>query len=191
MGDKYELVVKLLSTSSEAITEFTECAVQPYVNVLDGNGNPTWQAEARGIRYAVDDNGDVRVLRADGSLASYIYLNVLDSTYFMNNTMKDVIDGKVTDFGTKAFDFSQLTIDTNGDGKPDTAVLDKNGNAYGDYLETMKAYLAEAVANEGELHGYVKVTAELQQILRLFTMKVHSEEIIESWQCLCYYYKEI
>ena len=191
IGDKYELVVKLLSTSSEALTEFTECAVQPYVNVLDGNGNPTWQAEARGIRYGVDENGDVRVLRADGSFASYIYLSVLDSTYFMNNTMKDVIEGKIAEYGTKAFDFSQLTIDTNGDGNPDTEVLDQNGNAYGDYLETMKAYLSEALANEGELHGYVKVTAELQQLLRLFTMKVHGEEIIESWQCLCYYYKEI
>ncbi len=191
IGDKYEIVISLVSTGTNPVQQFTECAIQPYVNILDGNGQPTWQAEAKGVKWEVDNNGYVRVVRADKTLASYVYLNMLDATYFMNTPMKDVIEGKTADFGNSAFDFSNLMIDTDGDGVTDTAVTDENGKPYGNYLSKMKTYLSQATANTGELKGFVKVTEELQLILELFSKKVHGEDIRESWQTMCYYYKEI
>ena len=56
----------------------------------------------------------------------------------------------------------------------------------------MKGYLAEAKNNEGELYGYVKVTKELREILRLYTIQENAGiEWFDAWQMLCYYYKSI
>ena len=193
MGDKYNVVITLVSADQETVYEFNHCATQPYFNILDGNGNPTWQSRADGVSYRFDSEGYARVVNPDGSLGSYIYVDMVGDTYFQTMSLQDVIDGKSAEFGNTAFDFSQLAIDTDGTGGADTPVLDENGQPYGDYTDTMKAYLSEALSGDpdSELYGFTKVTKELQQLLRLYTMKVHSEEIFESWQCFCYYYREI
>lgn len=193
MGDKYDLVITLVSADTETVYELNNCATQPYFNILDGNGNPTWQSRADGVNYGFDSEGYARVMNDDGSFGSYIYVDMIGGTYFQTMPLQDVINGESADFGDKAFDFSQLAIDTDGDGKADTLVVDENGQPYGDYLETMKTYLSDAISGdtEAELYGLTKVTKELQEILRLYTMKVHGEEIFESWQCFCYYYRAI
>lgn len=64
-----------------------------------------------------------------------------------------------------------------------------DGVKHPDYTETMKTYLAQAKQNEGELYGYVKVTAELRDILRLYTIQENGGiEWYDAWQMLCYYY---
>ena len=48
---------------------------------------------------------------------------------------------------------------------------------------------ALAVDRDSELYGMVKVTQEIYEALRLFTIKVHEQEYFDSWQCMCYYYQ--
>ena len=187
LGDQYEIVVSLVSIDSAAVLEWKECAVQPYVSILDSTG-ASIGAKAEGIRWGVDEDGYVRALRNDQSFASYVYLDMLRTTYFMEYTIKYIIEGQ-----PEMFNFSNLMIDTNNDETLDKPIVDENGNPYGNYLTQMQAYLAEATAGNptDELYGFVKVTAELQLILELLTQNIHKELIVESWQCMCYYYKEV
>lgn len=194
MGDQYEIVITFLG--AEAAKQFTECATLPYVSILDSNGVSIGE-EARGIRWGVDTDGYVKVRRNDGSFGSNIYLDMLGITHFFSSSatkpsLKDIIEGAaLVEPNVKAFDFSDLKIDTNRDGSLDTTVLDPTtGKPYGNYLEKMKTYLAEAMATTGELHGYAKVTKELQLILDLFTQQVYGDITRESWQTMCYYYRE-
>lgn len=191
IGVQFEFTITFMGADTRY--ELNACATQPYVSILDGNGNTSWQTEARGIRWGIDNDGYVRELRYNNTFGSYIYLDMLGVTHFMNNTLKDVIEGRVSVSSsvTQAFDFSNLMIDSDGNGSADKAVVDESGNAYGNYLETMKTLLAQASASTAEPAGCVKVTAELRLILELFSQQVHSEYIRESWQTMCYYYREV
>ncbi len=182
LGDKYELVVKYLGADVQQALTF--CAKQPYVSII-GPDDTVIGTKANGVQYDFDEEGYARTLNLDGSFGSYIYADMLGTTHLIPNmSLKTIINGGSADYGDLAFDFSDLNINGN-------PVLDEDGNPYGNYLDAMKKYLAEAEATTGDLYGYVKVTKELQQLLRLFAIKVHNEEILEAWQCVCYYYRTI
>ena len=185
LGDKYEIVITFLG--NETAYELNACA--SYYIVADFNSG---EIEAKGIRWGIDDEGYVRQLRNDNSFGAYIYVDMVNGTNFMWLTLEDVIKGKISIAEDKtAFDFTGLKIDTDGDGVRDTEVLDENGNSYGNCIEKMKGYLAQATASNAELKGYAKVTEELRMMLELFTQQVHGEYIRNAWQTMCYYYREV
>ena len=200
IGDKYEIVITFLG--NDTLYELNTCAKLPYENILDGNGNISHQIQAKGISWGIDDKGYVRELRNDNSFGSYIYVDMVNVTEFIDNfSLKDIIEAVVMKFDydgdnkvdktINAFDFTGLKIDTTGDGILDTEVVDKNGNSYGNCLEKMKGYLAQATAKDAELKGYAKVTEELRTMLELFTEQIHDEYIRNAWQTMCYYYREV
>ncbi len=191
-GDKYELVIKF--QGGEQVQEFTFCAEPPFYTSTDENGNDTAQTYAEGIAYATDDDGYLRALNANGTLGSYIYVNMTSETTILPVSLQQVLAGNIFDDTTLQsidFNFTGLVYDSNYDGVADSPVVDANGNSYGDCTEIMNGYLEEALATTGELFGYVKVTAELQDLLRVFTIKLYGDETLNAWQCMCYYYKTI
>lgn len=190
---QYELVVKLISTSSEITYERTNCAVPPYVNILDANGQTTTKLRAEGIEFAFDQDGYARVRNADGTFGAYIYVNFVGETPFQPLPLQEVINGNSADFGNTAFNFDMPLIDTNLDDVADANATDSKGQPAGDYTEFMKNALNESLKGDpqDELYGHAKVTEEMFEALRLYTIKVHMEDIQDAWQCLCVYYKEV
>ena len=185
LGDKYEIVITYLGV--DAPFQLKACVNTQYESFWNGT---SWQMKANGVRWTLDSEGYARVLRSDDTLGSYIYVDMLNATRFMQASLQDVIEGKLsvsTDSSVKAFNFTNLKIDSNGDGISDKVVVDENGNSYGDCLEIMKGYLAKATASDAEVAGHVKVNFELQLLLELFSQQVHGMDILESWQMMCYY----
>ena len=191
-GDKFELVIKF--QGGEQVQEFTPCAVPPFVTGTDENGYDTAQTFAKGIAYDFDNQGYARVLNADGTFGSYIYVNMTSETSILSVSLQQVLAGNVYDDVTKEkidFNFTGLVYDSNFDGVADAPVVDKNGNSYGDCNDKLNGYLEQALATTGELFGYVKVNAELQELLQVFTIKYYGDDTVDAWQCMCYYYKTI
>ena len=190
---QFELVIKMISATAEKTYERTNCATPPYENILDANGNTTALLRAPGVEFGFDSEGYARVLNADGSFGPYIYVNFVGETPFQTLPLQTVINGQSADFGATAFDFTMEILDTNSDDVADKLATDSKGNAVGDYTEQMKGYLEASLAGnpQDELYGHAKVNKELFEILRLYTMKVHMEDIQDAWQCLCVYYKEV
>ncbi len=64
-----------------------------------------------------------------------------------------------------------------------------------DYTNTMKAYLAQAEANEGELKGMMQVDTRLANILEQFAHRIsgmrqtQGKYIEREWLMMCYYYQ--
>lgn len=152
---------------------FTNCAVGPYTF-----------SEITGQIYvpnAIDvqlDNGYYRAVRADGSLGSYIYLDVFKPTPFLpSQSIYDIALDALGHAG-EGFDFSQ-------DKRP-------NGTPYPNYTRDIIDYINQAYETEGELHGYVKVDEKLMTILKTFTIKYGFAEAEETaWQLLCFYYRHL
>ena len=177
-GDKYELVITYLG--GDTLSTLTQCATPPYVSIL-GPDETAIGVKANGISFDFDSDGYARALTHDLTLGSYIYVDMVLPTSFFdyNNTLQQVLTSEMKDEKGRLinFDMSDMT--------------DKNGNPYPDYTELMQAALEEALAvdKDSELYGMVKVTREIYEALRLFTIKVHEQEYFDSWQCMCYYYQ--
>ena len=117
-------------------------------------------------------------MREDGSLGSYIYLDVFNSTPFLpGQTIYNIVLNGTKHEG-EGFDFSYDRRE--------------NGTFYPNYTRDMLGYLNEAYQMEGELYGYVKVDEKLRNILEVFTIKYGFAEAYETaWQLLCYYHKHL
>ena len=179
-GDKYELVIRY--HGGETVKTLTECATPPYVSILGPDGASIGE-RADGIAFGFDSDGFARELKHDSTFGSYIYVDLIAPTRFFESTttLQALLSSNMRDEETG------LVINFNM-----SDMQDENGNAYPDYTDLMTAALEEALAvdKDSELYGMVKVTEDIYQALRLLTIKIHGKEFYDSWQCMCYYYKE-
>ena len=178
IGDKYELVITYLG--NDTLSTLAPCSTPPYVSVLGPDGTAIG-VKANGIGFDFDDEGYARALTHDLTHGSYIYVDmVLPTSFFdFNYSLQQVLTSEMKDEKGRLINFDLSDM------------KDENGNAYPDYTELMQAALEEALAvdKDSELYGMVKVTQEIYEALRLFTIKVHEQEYFDSWQCMCYYYQ--
>ena len=161
----YDVKIEYLG---ETATYLTNCALGPHVFAEDGS--EPYLPDA--IKYALDEDGYYRAVNADGSLGSYIYLNVFEPTpMYSSTTIYDILLDSVN-YKVGAFNFTNQN-------KPD-------------YTKTMIDYANKAYNAEGEEKGYVKVDTQLQEILQLF-MKTQNENTVgkDAWLLLCKYFKTL
>lgn len=172
---EYKLNVNFIA---EEYDYFTNAGIAPYT--YDDVTGEIFVPEA--IEYAKDENGYYRELRANGTLGSYIYLDMINYTYLLSEqTLQSVIEsaGEYEE-EKRAFYFSKTLPD--------------GTDASHDYTAQMQAYLDQALDQdiESELYGYVKVDEDLFEILKLFTQKYDGfGGVRNSWLLMCYYYQHL
>lgn len=199
-------------------TVLTPASAQHYTFETDKDGNLTNKLIlANAVSYAKDDQGYYRVKNADGSLGSYIYLDV---RYYVMGTLKtlnDLVDAYEQDPATskplsyKKFDFGKRVVywqvtDENGDTvynyDPDYDMTRFNEEGkdpvYKDYTDRLK-YIIE---HEGDENGFVKADDEIVKILTMYFLMrnndayldednnvVMEEPMPNEWLRFCWYYK--
>lgn len=148
------------------------CAQGPHV--FDENGSVDEPILPDAVRYEFNEDGYYHVINEDGSVGSYIYLNILTPTAFVpDRTIYEIVLQSLEHPG-EGFDFS----------------TDDNPNA--NYNKDLIPYINQAYKAEGSEHGFVKVDQKLMSILKLFIERYGDNAVSEdAWQLLCYYYKSM
>ena len=169
---KFDMQIDYLGTFNASLTN---CAIGPYsMNMITSE---TYVPDA--IEYSYDDQADVYYFdtntnnQYDENIDSKLYLDMVHSTYLFPTTSL------------------QLVIEEAYEKYPDKTkrLFYLNGV---DYTDVMKSYLFHSFKNEGETYGMVAIDRQLMDIMLKLTKKADGfGGIKNSWQYMCYYYKNL
>lgn len=224
-GKEYFIDIAYYDTYATGTIDFTiEYVGAEYDNlVLASPGFFTYADDSYaivsgGINVALGDDGYYHEKRADGSLGSILYLDVVStSTIFNDDCILDLIRSGVFNFEITEddqwiidyYDYFE-SLDFNGTDF-ETCMEEVWGEDFDYYWELMEvenvldgyyhgtgkdmtdemaAYAAKAYSS-GELDGCVPVDEDLAEILQQLMDKYTFDGVENSWIKLCYYYEHL
>ncbi|MDE7394573.1 MAG: redoxin domain-containing protein [Clostridiales bacterium] len=172
----YDFDVTYVGTTASILEP---CSLNAFTYNVDENGDPVGEMFLKGaVEYKKDPDGYYHVKNADGTLGSFIYLDVSEPTtltyvslsVLSDQYMRDPLD--YSNLSYKSFDFryriAYYTVQTE-DGIAATYYpaldLTQGGEKYKDYTQIFKDYIADPDHQYGD--GLVKVNDDMVQILQL------------------------
>lgn len=175
---KFEMEIDYLGSYYEALTN---CAIGPYS--YNEVTNETYVQTTTKIAYdeatdtyrVTDENGKFLSETYEG-LDDAVYLDLAHATYmFPSQSIASIIETA-----------------HNYDEDKQVFYLPDENNRYTNYNDIMKQYLFFSYRNEGDLYGFVKVDAQLMDILSKLTKRYDGfGGVKNSWQMMCYFYQPI
>ncbi|MDE6029320.1 MAG: hypothetical protein K2F90_03260, partial [Clostridiales bacterium] len=209
MQDLGELDFKVTNVG-QSVTELVQCSEGVFDLIYDSKGNLIGVELAGAVEYDKDEDGYYHVKNADGSLGSYIYLDVkypsqvsptLSISQLVDQKLKvptldEYCDYYVFDLRYRIAYYTD-EYDENITNYVEKFDLTQSGidRDFKDYTQIMKDYIAAAETGENE--GLVKVDDDLIALLNLYIetrvnilMDNEYEEALDNeWLRLCWYYK--
>ena len=200
-----------LTKVGDTYTELRPASAGFFTMVLAPDGETIIGMELAGaVEYAKDNDGYYHVKNADGSLGSYIYLDVEYATRVNLIPFKDLVNKKdqnpeppYADLTYNMFDFRYATLYYDEKEGDETTTYYQTGydltenakdvdRVFKDYTDDFKALIATADEN-----GLVKVNDELINILSMFIEVrvnniwnyVYEKALENEWLRFCWYYK--
>lgn len=180
-----------------------------YTMIIDDDGETISGYFLAGtVDYEKGDDGYYRVKNADGSLGSYIYLDVEYASRVSSIPFKDLVNKKDQDpltnldLSYNMFDFRYATLYydeqvgdeliTHYQTGYETSNVQGADRVFKDYTDDFKAFIATA-----DQDGFVKVNDELINILSMFIEVrvnniwnyVYEKALDNEWLKFCWYYR--
>ncbi|MDE6200582.1 MAG: redoxin domain-containing protein [Clostridiales bacterium] len=210
MQDMGELDFKV-TNAGQSVTELVQCSEGVFNLILSSDGETILGVElADAVEYGKDEQGYYHVKNADGSLGSYIYLDVkypsqvsptLSIEQLVNQKLKVPTLDEYCDYDVFNLQYRIAYYTDQDDENVVNYVakfdLTQSGidRDFKDYTQIMKDYIA--AAETGENAGLVKVDDDLVALLNLYIetrvnilMDNEYDEALENeWLRLCWYYK--
>ncbi|MBE7078407.1 MAG: TlpA family protein disulfide reductase [Clostridiales bacterium] len=175
--DKAAVYNVTIENKGETVQQFTPMATSYSQNMSSGT---LFVKDAMDYMYSEED-GYYHVKNADGSMGSVIYLathytTYLDSNYSLTYILESM---RVDDESAEYYPWDRPV---------EERIFYVNGTDYTDLIDTY-VYMAGQVS--GELYGFTPLTQELfKAIDNVVRYSAHYDGIANSWQMMCFYYKD-
>lgn len=177
---------------------FTEWQVAAFTYSYQEGTGAEYLSDA--VEYMLDTDGYYYVKNADGTKGAPLYINMFAPSKFspMPTDLRDYINWYAE--RTDANGNPMINPNTNAPYYTTTDqgfnfkhMTDEDGNPYPDYLDEIKAYLAqaEAVDPTDKYYGYIRANEEIAEILRLMFNNSKESDLDNHWLLLAFYEKEL
>jgi len=219
---KFKFTVENVGASASVLLP---AAYPDYVMIVDKDGNPVLDQNGNvqfdvnnPVEFTKDSDGYYRAVNPDGSVGSYIYLDLIYPNAAMGTlSIEKMLDKYIPDPGKpgtnltfKTFDFTSTVVYSYDKVNEyftygvmeKLNTLEGVGERFKDYTARLKQIIADEAEKTGETRGMVKVNDEIKEILDLFMqLRVNMvmyendtlifEEVTENeWLRYCWYYRQ-